>query len=174
MKPHNPRFPSNNSNTNNHGATAADGTGLAPSVHLEKGGDFKLTMWIPAELGGKVIGVKGIIISNLIHETQCRFIKALQPVGDSLWVAVVMMGEPERCLSAYNAIAKLVFNEVDDIVLEFPHNRKKYGFLSGQQGFQIIKRISAETQVGTLCWYSIPHHLAVIAIRHNHTPQSSL
>lgn len=147
MKAHNPRFPVN-SNTSNNAPTAADGTGMvAHAVHLEKGGDFKLTMWIPAELGGKVIGVKGIIISNLTHETQCRFIKALQPVGDSLWVAVVMMGEPERCLAAYNAIAKLVFNEVDDIVLEFPHNRKKYGFLSGQQGFQIIKRISAETQV---------------------------
>jgi len=69
--------------------------------------DFKLTMWIPAELGGKVIGLKGVIITNLTRETQCKFIKALQPVGDSLWLAVVMMGEPEQCLAAYTAIAKV-------------------------------------------------------------------
>jgi len=41
----------------------------------------------------------------------------------------------------------MVFNEVDDVVVEFPYTRKRYGYLTGQQGFLIIKRISAETQV---------------------------
>ena len=128
-----------------------------------------------------MIGLKGVIITNLTRETQCKFIKALQPVGDSLWLAVVMMGEPEQCLAAYTAIAKvpspstrslqvhcyscvstqhqMVFNEVDDVVVEFPYTRKRYGFLVGQQGFQIIKRISAETQV-------CPPHASCLCIVH--------
>lgn len=44
-------------------------------------GEFKLSMWIPAELGGKVIGLKGIIISNIETETKCKMIRALKPVG---------------------------------------------------------------------------------------------
>ena len=111
-------------------------------------GEVQLTMYIPAEMSGKVIGVKGIIISNITRETQCRFIKAMQPVGDSLWCAIVMMGDPERCLVAYQAIAKMVFHEVDDVVLTFYFNRKKHSFLTDLSGFHVIKRISAETQVG--------------------------
>jgi hypothetical protein len=30
-------------------------------------GDFKLTMWIPSELGGKVIGKKGTYVCIRIH-----------------------------------------------------------------------------------------------------------
>ena len=110
-------------------------------------GEVQLTMYIPAEMSGKVIGVKGIIISNITRETQCRFIKAMQPVGDSLWCAIVIMGEPDRCLIAYQAIAKMVFHEVDDVVLTFYFNRKKHSFLTDLSGFHVIKRISAETQV---------------------------
>lgn len=71
-------------------------------------GDFKLSMWIPAELGGKVIGVKGIIISNLKTETKCKLIKAMKPVGQSLWTAVVIIGDAFKCQSAYNAVAGIV------------------------------------------------------------------
>ena len=71
-------------------------------------GDFKLSMWIPADLGGKVIGVKGIVISNLTTETKCKHIKAMKKVGDSLWAAVVIIGEAARCLAAYNAVAGIV------------------------------------------------------------------
>ena len=31
-------------------------------------GEVQLTMYIPAEMSGKVIGVKGIIISNIFHK----------------------------------------------------------------------------------------------------------
>ena len=70
--------------------------------------EFKLSMWIPAELGGKVIGVKGIVISHLKTETKCKVIKAIKPVGSSLWTAVVIVGEALRCQAAYNAVAELV------------------------------------------------------------------
>ena len=72
-------------------------------------GEFKLSMWIPAELGGKVIGLKGIIISNISTETKC-IIQALKPVGQSLWTAVVILGEASRCQAAYSAIAGIVMN----------------------------------------------------------------
>ena len=88
----------------------ADNTRNAPYGSDLLHGEFKLTMWIPADLGGKVIGVKGIIISNLTTETKCKFIKALKPVGESLWTAVVIIGEASRCLAAYNAVAGIVSN----------------------------------------------------------------
>mmetsp|Transcript_31507 Transcript_31507/g.30072 ORF Transcript_31507/g.30072 Transcript_31507/m.30072 type:complete len:583 (-) Transcript_31507:374-2122(-) len=115
-------------------------------------GDFKLTMWIPSELGGKVIGKKGVVIANLTIETKCDVIRALQPVGSSLWAAVVIMGEASRCFAAYKAIAALVFNEIDDVVLEFPfiRDRYQYKFLSGSPGMSIVKRVSAETDVRVL------------------------
>jgi len=124
--------------------------GMGPEDNHSSAGfnsEVQLTMYIPAEMSGKVIGVKGIIISNITRETQCRFIKAMQPVGDSLWCAIVMMGDPDRCLVAYQAISKMVFHEVDDVVLTFYFNRKKHSFLTDLSGFHVIKRISAETQV---------------------------
>ena len=57
-------------------------------------GDFRLSMWIPSDIAGKVIGKKGIVISNMQRETGCKVITACQPVGDSLWVCVTMIGEP--------------------------------------------------------------------------------
>lgn len=73
-------------------------------------GEFKLSMWIPTELGGKVIGLKGIIISNIETETKCKMIRALKPVGQSLWNAVVILGEAMRCQAAYNEVARIVNN----------------------------------------------------------------
>lgn len=73
-------------------------------------GEFKLSMWIPAELGGRVIGLKGIVISNIETETKCKMIRALKPVGQSLWNAVVILGEALRCQTAYNEVARIVNN----------------------------------------------------------------
>jgi hypothetical protein len=38
----------------------------------------------------------GVVIANLTIETKCDVIRALQPVGTSLWAAVVIMGEASR------------------------------------------------------------------------------
>ena len=71
-------------------------------------GDFKLSMWIPAELTGKVIGTRGVTIQNIERETKCNVVQAMSPVGESLWTAVVIMGEAYRCQAAYNAVALIV------------------------------------------------------------------
>ena len=57
-----------------------------------------------------MIGKKGIVISNIKRESQVSFITAMQPVGDSLWTAVVMLGTAAAVFTAYKAIANLVDN----------------------------------------------------------------
>lgn len=109
--------------------------------------DFKLSMWIPADLAGRVVGKKGVVITNLQRETQTRLINALQPVGSSLWVAVVIIGESPNVLKAYKAVSDIVIGEVDGVVAEFTINRRKHSFLLGNRGIPVIKKTSAETNV---------------------------
>ncbi|KAJ1438383.1 hypothetical protein B484DRAFT_477169 [Ochromonadaceae sp. CCMP2298] len=71
-------------------------------------GDFKLTMWIPSDYAGRVIGKKGAVITNLLRETRAKQINAMQPVGRSLWLPVVISGEYRHALAAYDAIAEIV------------------------------------------------------------------
>jgi hypothetical protein len=70
--------------------------------------EYKLSMWIPKDLAGKVIGKRGIVISNLTRETRAKQINALQPVGASLWIAVVILGSYKSIIAAYNAISDIV------------------------------------------------------------------
>ena len=55
-------------------------------------GDIKLSMWIPQELGGKVVGKQGILISNIKIETGCSLVNAMKPLDSSLWSAIVIIG----------------------------------------------------------------------------------
>eukprot|EP01034_Spumella_vulgaris_P029732 gene29732-36826_t len=101
----------------------------------------------PEDLGGKVIGKRGVVITNLQRETKAKQINALQPVGNSLWIAVVILGGYKNIIAAYNSISEIVDDEVDGVVLEFMINYKKPFFLYGTKKFGIIKRLSAETNV---------------------------
>ena len=42
-------------------------------------------------IAGRVIGTRGVVIQNIQRETK-TMIKALDPVGNSLWIAVVIIG----------------------------------------------------------------------------------
>jgi KH domain len=90
--------------------TSAEGENVKSTVFGSDffSGDFKLSMWIPAELAGKVIGIKGVTIKNIERETKCNVVQALKPVGESLWTAVVIIGEAYRCQAAYNAVVAIV------------------------------------------------------------------
>lgn len=73
-------------------------------------GELKLSMWIPSDLAGRVIGKKGTVITNLQRETKTRLINALPRVGDSLWIAVVIIGELKNVFDACKAITEIVEN----------------------------------------------------------------
>eukprot|EP01038_Epipyxis_sp_PR26KG_P007981 gene7981-10822_t len=110
-------------------------------------GDYKLSMWIPADLVGRVIGKKGIVITNLQRETKTS-ISALSAIGGSLWLAVIISGNDlKRIYTAYNAISEMVEDEVDDVVFEFTINPKKPFFLYGLKQHSIIKNLSADSNV---------------------------
>lgn len=70
--------------------------------------EYKLSMWIPKDLAGRVIGKRGIVITNLQRETKAKQINALQPVGNSLWIAVVILGGYKNIIAVYNAISEMV------------------------------------------------------------------
>lgn len=125
--------------------------------------ELKLSMYVPADAAGKIIGKRGIVVTNLKRETQASFITALKPVGGSLWTAVIVLGTLESVSATYDAIANIVDNgslmfiwfsnylyilflwfianvEVDDVILEFTFNRfKQHSFLTaGNYVFWIV------------------------------------
>eukprot|EP01031_Cornospumella_fuschlensis_P037892 gene37892-46030_t len=110
-------------------------------------GEYKLSMWIPEEMAGKVVGKMGVMITNLQRETKASSIRAMQRVGDSLWTAVVIIGDWKPISAAYRAISDLVHGEVDDVVLEFTINYKKPFFLYGKQKDEQLRRLSARASV---------------------------
>ena len=61
-------------------------------------------------LGGRVVGKKGVVISNIQRETHCKLMHALAPIGSSLWIAVVIMGSPTSVQAAYKAVSSIVSN----------------------------------------------------------------
>ena len=60
-------------------------------------------------VAGKVIGKKGVVISNIQREARVKLINACPPIGKSLWVAIVILGSDVKCiLKAYRAISEIV------------------------------------------------------------------
>jgi hypothetical protein len=107
--------------------------------------DLKCTMYIPKELAGKVIGKKGVVISHIMRETHTN-LRALNVVGNSLWVAFVILGQPSAIALAYESILEMV-QEVDGVIIEFPIQRGKHFFLFNSTGYKTIQHISATTNV---------------------------
>ena len=48
------------------------------------------------------------MISNLQRETKAKLINACSPVGESLWIAVAIIGEIDCVSKAYKAISAIV------------------------------------------------------------------
>lgn len=59
-------------------------------------------------VAGRVVGKKGVVITNLQTETKAKQINALSAVGDSLWVAVVIIGDWKSINAAYKAVSDIV------------------------------------------------------------------
>lgn len=59
-------------------------------------------------LAGRVVGKRGVVITNLQRETRTKLMNALSPVGDSLWIAVVILGDWKSIASAYKAVSDIV------------------------------------------------------------------
>eukprot|EP01040_Poterioochromonas_malhamensis_P024216 gene24216-29909_t len=88
-------------------------------------GEFKLNVWVPSEMTGKIIGKSGSIVNNIRQKTKARVINAQPAVTGSLWAPVVVIGEWASIVSAYGALSELVDGEIDDVVLEFTLNYRK-------------------------------------------------
>ena len=61
---------------------------------------------------GKVIGKRGIVICNLKLTTKVDFVGAVQPVGNSLWQPVVIIGKIKHIIAAYNEISRMVYDGI--------------------------------------------------------------
>lgn len=48
------------------------------------------------------------MITNLQRESKVKQINALQPVGNSSWIAVVILGGYQNIIMAYHAISEIV------------------------------------------------------------------
>ena len=59
-----------------------------------------------------MIGKRGIVILNLQRETKVELINALQAVGNSLWVPVVIIGKINPIIAAYNEISRMVLDGI--------------------------------------------------------------
>lgn len=70
--------------------------------------DLHLSMWIPAELAGLVVGKKRTTISNIQQETKTTLLEAKKPFNNSLWSAVIIHGDKQHVKMAYDAIADIV------------------------------------------------------------------
>ena len=49
-----------------------------------------------------------MVITNLQRETKAKLINALPPVGDTLWIAVVIIGTMKSIIAACEAISDMV------------------------------------------------------------------
>lgn len=104
---------------------------------------FRLTMWIPKEQVGKVIGKKGAVILHIQRETKARVMTNPPSIADSLWSPILIIGDPSKTFSAFKTIKSLV-DDVDDVVAEFPIPRQLHQRIVGSGGIT-IKTISART-----------------------------
>jgi hypothetical protein len=113
---------------------------------------FRLSVWVPTECVGKVIGTKGTVVQHIQRETQARVV-SLPDLGDKPWSPVVITGAPGSVMLAYCLVTKIT-EEEDDVVAEF-HNpftsiRSSHPTpsrrLYGQYG-SFVKKLSADHDV---------------------------
>tara|TARA_A100001015_G_C14585443_1_gene554540 strand:- start:155 stop:535 length:381 start_codon:yes stop_codon:yes gene_type:complete len=81
-----------------------------PSLEGHK--TFMLTMWVPREHVGRIIGRKGDVVSKLSRDTHTNIYCDSSSISKSLWTTVCMVGEATACQRAYQKIATICDNEV--------------------------------------------------------------
>lgn len=133
---------------------------------LDKGigdvsGQFKLSIWVPTEAVGKVIGKKGAVIQHIQRESgaMCAIVSEASAESkegaDALWSPIVITGSPSKTLAAHDMICDVV-EEVDDAVVEIsvplhklPSSHIPRGGLlhGGRHPSAALKLLSAETGV---------------------------
>lgn len=117
---------------------------------------FKLTIWIPVEQVGVVIGRSGQQINRIESACGSRLNVVAEPAA-STWAPVHIKGGPEGAFAAARQVEELV-EEVDDAVAEFQLGAKARNELRGNAEANvgedesvwlspITKRVSAECNV---------------------------
>lgn len=81
-------------------------------------GSFKLSIWVPSEAVGKVIGKKGSVIQHIQTKTNttCSIVStSTQSVASSAvdangsrWAPIVITGEPASTMAAHEMIRDIV------------------------------------------------------------------
>ena len=79
--------------------------------------NFHLSLRVPTEFMGKVIGTKGAVIQHIQRESQTRIV-SLPAIREKLWSPLAITGAPGSVFQAYILVAKIV-EEQDDVVAEF-------------------------------------------------------
>lgn len=109
---------------------------------------FRLSVWVPSEAVGKVIGSRGTVIQHIQRETGTRVV-SLPAIGEKMWSPVVISGPPGGVILAYCLVTKIT-EEEDDVVAEFhcpfiSLRQERYG----QHGVY-TKKLSADHAVRVL------------------------
>ena len=73
---------------------------------------FMLTMWVPKEFVGRIIGRKGDVVSKLSRETHTNIYCDSTSTSKSLWTTVCMVGDAYACQRAYQKIRTICDDEV--------------------------------------------------------------
>ena len=80
-------------------------------------GQFKLSIWVPTEALGKVIGKKGAVIQHIQRESGaiCAIVSEAagegKGGGEPLWSPIVITGSPSKALAAHDMIRDVVEGE---------------------------------------------------------------
>ena len=75
---------------------------------------FMLTMWVPKEFVGKIIGRKGDIVTKLSKETHTNIYCDSTSTTQSLWTTVSVIGDALACQKAYQKVAAICNDEVGE------------------------------------------------------------
>ncbi len=89
---------------------------------------------------------KGVIIKNIQTTSGAKLITTIDDPKSDLFTGIVIMASLRNALVAHKNIYDIV-QETDDLVLEFPFYEKKYKFLTGEKGFNTLRKLSADTNV---------------------------
>ena len=113
---------------------------------------FKLTLWIPVEQVGIVIGRSGQTINKIQGGTSSR-LNVVPDQDASAWAPVYIRGAPDGVFAAAQQVVELV-DEIDDCVAEFHLGGRGRTLLrdenSGPSNLTLGQEVSADHKVRIL------------------------